>query len=367
MHPWSRKAIERTPDRVRRPVALVVRTADAALKDRLPGLAAEIAFWVLLSLPALVLTAISAAAVFGGVDGADWQDQLITRVAEVARVALTESTVQDLVVPILEGLIDEGGPALVSTAAVATVWTASRAVRVILTTLAIVYGRGELRSGWQDRLLGFGVTLGALLVGTVVAPLLIAGPAFGQTLQGWVDVDLGPLPEIWNTLYWPTTVVIATLAIALLYYLGVPGPTRWVRSLPGAVLATGVWLLGSAGLRLYGVWIAAGESAYGPLAGPVVALLWLWLTGFAVLLGGEINAQIDHVWPPDHRHPDVEVLVTDVADEPTAPDASGHDDGALGDIDEVGTRELPATGPTADAARDDETTRPINAPRGPRS
>jgi membrane protein len=357
--------IERTPRRVRRPVALLVRTGDAAIRDRLPGLAAEIAFWVLLSLPALVLTAIAAASVV--LEGADWQQQLIDRVAEVSRIALTETTV-GRIESVLQDLIREAGFAIVSTAALATVWTASRAVRVVLTTLTIVYGRHDERAGWQDRLLGFAITLGALLIGIVLAPLLVAGPAFGQTLQDRVALDLSPLPEIWRALYWPTTVVMATLVIALLYHLGVPGRATWRRALPGAVLATGVWLAGSAGLRLYGMWIAAGDSAYGSLAGPVVAMLWLWLTGFAVLLGGELNAQIEHVWPPDHHQPDVEVLVTDVGEEPPH-DAAGRAAAESASPHEP-TRELSSVEPPerpSKAPSEDGTTRPINAPRAPRS
>lgn len=308
------------------------------MRDRLPGLAAEIAFWVLLSLPALLLTAIAAASVV--LEGTDWQAQLIDRIVEVSRVALTENTIDELVVPVLEGLVDEGGFALVSTAAVATVWTASRAVRVVLTTLTIVYDSRDPRPGWQDRLLGFAITVAAVLFGLIIAPLLVAGPAFGETIQSWTTLDLDPLPTLWRSVYWPLVVVIAALAISLLYHLGVPGRTRWIRALPGAAVATGAWLAGSAGLRLYGMWVATGESTYGPLAGPVVVLLWLWLSGFAVLLGGELNAQIEVVWPRDHHEPDVEVLVSDA-----------H----AGDLDD------PDDQPT------EELTRPIKAPPGPRS
>ena len=77
-------------------------------------------------------------------------------------------------------------------------------------------------------------------------------------------------------------------------------PRRRAVRIGGAVVATGVWLAGSAGLRIYGAWVAEGQSAYGPLAGPIVALLWLWLTGFAVLLGAELNAQIERVWTDPH-------------------------------------------------------------------
>ena len=298
VHPVTQKLIDRSPERLRRPVDLSARTVDGALGDRLPGLAAEIAFWVLLSLPALVLAGIaslgSIGTWFGGIDAGQWQRQLMNRVTEVARVGLTETTVENVVRPLLEQLLQGGGIGLISFAFLTAVWTASRAVRVVLTTVTIVYDRDDTRPAWLVRLLGMVVTIGALLLGAVLAPLLIAGPNFGEQLAEWVNVDLGPLPEVWARTYWPGVIVLATAGIATLYHLGVPGRTRWRHDLPGAILATVVWLAGSAGLRLYALWSLNSQSIYGPMAGPIVALLWLWLTALAVLLGGELNAQLDH-------------------------------------------------------------------------
>jgi membrane protein len=300
--------IRRAPRRLRRPVAASIRTVDAAIADRLPGLAAEIAFWVLLSLPALVLALIAAVGLVVGADGTDWQDQIIGQVREVASVALTQTTIERGVVPILEELFEFASASVISFAFIAALWTASRAVKVVLDTIAVVAGRAEVRPGWKVRLLGFGVTVVALIIGVVLAPLLIAGPGFGETLAGWfadqLGADIGLVATIWSTAYWPVVVVLATMALAVLYQIGVPGRTRWRGSWPGAVLATGVWLLGSAGLRLYGASISDGSSAYGPLAGPIVALLWLWVTGFAVLLGAELNAQLARTWPAIRDQPE---------------------------------------------------------------
>jgi membrane protein len=297
VHPLSRTIIERSPPRVRRPVTVAVRTVDTAMSDRLPGLAAEIAFWVVLSMPALLVAAIASASLIGTVNGEDWQTQLIDRIAEVASVALTLETIEVVVRPVLRSLVDTAGAGIVSFAFLVAVWVASRAVKVVLTTVAIVYGREGQRAPWIDRLLGFGVTIAALVVMTVIAPLLIAGPAFGEQLDDWVDLDLSVIADLWTTFYWPVVVLLATGALALLYHLAVPGRSRWRGDLPGAVLATGLWLLGSAGLRLYGAIIAETGSVYGPLAGPIVGLLWLWLTGLAVLLGAELNAQIELTRP----------------------------------------------------------------------
>jgi membrane protein len=276
-------------------VALLVRTADASVADRLPGLAAELAFWVLLSAPALLLTAIATLSLVAG-EGSRWQDQLVDRIVEVSSVALTRQALDNVIRPLLEQLIEGTNLSVVSLAFLATIWTASRAVKVVLVTIALTYGEQSPRGAGQ-RVLGIVLTLTGLVVGLVLAPLLIAGPNFGERLGdlGFGNGDV--VAAAWRALYWPGVTIVATAVLASLYHVGAPWPTRWLRDLPGAVLATTVWLAGSGALRLYGTWILGTDSVYGPLAGPLVGLLWLWLTGFAVLLGAQLNAQIEHLWP----------------------------------------------------------------------
>ena len=291
MHPVSRRLIARSPRGLRPPLALVVRTIDRSIDHRLPGLAAEIAFWVLLSLPALLLATIATAGVLGG-ERAHWREQLMDRVTEVSRIALTPRTINDVVEPVLRGLFEQGGIGLVSFAFLATVWTASRAVRVVLTTIAVTADAQGVRPGWQQRLLGFGLTFIALLLGIVLAPLVLAGPGFGEQLAEAIGPEAALLGTVWRATYWPVTATLTIVALSVLYHVGVPGRTPWRFDLPGALLATALWLLGSGALRLYGAWVLDDDTPYGSLAGPIVGMLWVWLTGLAVLVGAEFNAQV---------------------------------------------------------------------------
>lgn len=295
VHPLTERIINRSPERARRPLLLLARTIDGAIADRLPGLAAELAFWVLLSLPALLLTAIAALSLVAG-DGSGWQDDLVDRIVEVSSIALSGDVIDSVLRPVLVQLIDGTTVSVVSIAFVTTVWTASRAMRVVLVTIAITYGQEE-PTGFGQRILGFVLTLLGILVGLIVAPLLIVGPGFGEQLGRIPGLDPNLVASVWRVAYWPTAVALVTGVLASVYHLGAPWHTRWLRDLPGAVLATCGWLAGSAGLRLYGTWILDSDSVYGPLAGPIVALLWVWLTGFAMLLGAEFNAQIERLWP----------------------------------------------------------------------
>lgn len=294
----STAVIARTPRAVRRPVEVLLHTVGNALRARLPGLAAEIAFYVLLSLPALMVAVIAAIPAFlPELDGQDWQEELIARALEVSSVALTSATIDSVVDPLLRTLLSGGGVGVVSTAFVAAIWVASRAVNVVLTTTALVYGSVVARAAWRQRLIGFATTLGALVVGVVLAPLLLAGPSFAGQLEELLSIELGPLATIWEWAYWPTVIALAIAALAVLYRVAVPRRARWWRDLPGATIATGVWLLGSGGLRIYGSYLGETDSIYGPMSGPIVVLLWLWLTALAVLLGAQLNAQIERTGP----------------------------------------------------------------------
>ncbi|MEX2324722.1 MAG: YihY/virulence factor BrkB family protein [Nitriliruptoraceae bacterium] len=288
----SERIVTAAPAAMQRPVRVVVKTASSAVADRLPGLAAEIAFWVLLSLPALLLAVVASFGLIGDWLGPDWQDQLSERVSETAGLVLADSVVDNTILPVLDQLLEGGGVGLVSIAFIAAVWTASRAVKVVLQTVTIVSARAQLRDGWKDRLIGFGITFAAMLSGIVFAPILLAGPNFGTQISRLLAVPASPVETAWSWAWWPVVLVGATLTIALIYHVGIPGVSRWRTQLPGAAFATASWLLGSAGLRLYGTWFMSTDSIYGSLAGPLVALLWLWLSGFAVLLGAELNAAI---------------------------------------------------------------------------
>lgn len=291
MHPVIRSAAQRAPAPLSRPAAVLLRIAEGVTWNRLPGLAAEITFWMLLSVPAFVVAVLAAVGLVA-TTGSNWEAELVARMVEVSRLVLSSSTINNIVDPVLRRLIEDTGAGVISLSFVAATWTASRAVNAALVAIALVYRRGGKLSRVKGRLLGLALTLGALVVGAVLAPLLIAGPGFGERLQTLSRIDLEWLVEVWRVAYWPAVMIVATFALAALYHLGTPLRTTWRHEVPGAVAATAVWLAGSGGLRLYGAWIAESRSVYGPLSGPIVLLIWMWLTAFAVLLGAQLNAVI---------------------------------------------------------------------------
>ena len=295
----SEVIIERSPTRVRAVVELALRTVQDTLDDRVPGLAAEVAFFVLLSLPPLLLLALGTVGYIGdAVPG--FADDAARRLLGLASLVLTDDTVE-LLRPVVEGVLTEGRGDLASVGVVLTLYSASRALRVVVVALTIAYDLPERRRSWQHRVWGLGLTIVAVVLGAVAIPLLVLGPGFGRVIGTYIVAGDTVIDLVWRVAYWPVAAVIATGLLAALYHVAAPWATPWRRDLPGAALAMVLWLAGSAGLRLYTSGSVVSDPVFAPLAGPVVLLLWLYVSAFAVLLGAELNAEIENMWPSIDR------------------------------------------------------------------
>lgn len=300
VHPVTLHLIDRTPRRLRPGVELVLRTVDDTLNDRVPGLAAEVAFWMILSLPPLLLAVIGGVGFIGESLGQDFQAELVTGILELAERVFAASTVKDVVEPTVTAIVQEGRGDVVSIGFVLVLWTASRATKVILTAVAIAYDLPDSRPGWKQRVYGFALTVAGFLVGLVLIPLLLVGPRFGGVVSDLFG-GVTTIESIWQTLYWPATGVVGMALLAGLYHLGAPWWTPWRRDIPGAVLAFLGAAAGTVGLRAYFSATFADDAIYEQLAAPIAILLWLYVSAFAVLLGAELNAEIEKMWPRGRR------------------------------------------------------------------
>lgn len=314
----SEEIIARTPERARPGVELTLRTIEDTFEDRVPGLAAEVAFFVLLSLPPLLLLGLGAVGFIGEV-APDFPQEAERELLELARTVLTDETVR-LLEPVVSELLREGRADIASLGVVLTIYSASRALRVVVVALTIAYDLEQTRPSWLQRVYGLLLTVIGVVLGVAAVPLLVSGPEFGSRLAVRLGVP-GVFGDVWRLGYWPTAAVVATLLVAVLYHYGAPWRTPWRRDLPGAVLAMVVWMAGSAGLRVYVRASLVGDDVFAPLAGPLVLLLWVYISAFAVLLGAELNAEIERMWPTDRPdQPD------DAADQPDDTDDTDDTD-----------------------------------------
>lgn len=275
---------------------LGVRTIRDSFDDRLPGLAAEMAFYILLSLPPLLLVGLGAVGYIGELFGPETVDTVRLRILKSAGAVLTPSTMRDVVGPAVDRLLEQGRADILSVGAVLALWSGSRALRVTVQAVTIAYDLEDRRSWWQHRLLSLGLTFAGILTGAVLLPLLVAGPRAGESLAsryGLAEVfDL-----VWRILYYPVVVLLGLAVLTWVYHVVPPVRTAWRRDFPGAILAFVVWLAASTALRIYALQFVETNSPYSAFGTPLVMLLWIYVSGVALLVGAELNAEIEKMWP----------------------------------------------------------------------
>ncbi|MFD4661580.1 YihY/virulence factor BrkB family protein [Kitasatospora sp. NPDC058444] len=269
---------------------LVKDTTNTCVEYRVTGLAAEAAFFTLLSIPPLLL---GLAGTLGYLDeflGAGTIDRLKHDIVSAAGTVLSDSSVKEVVVPLLNGVFDHTRPDLVSIGFLLSLWSGSRALYIFIDTITVMYGLDGKRGIVKTRLMSLGLYFGALVIGSLVLPLLMAGP-------GLVENAVPGVAGLVGALYWPVAIVLLIVSLTTLYHLAVPVSTPWREDIPGALVALVVLVFCSIGLRVYLVSSVEGPSVYGSLAAPVAVLLWIFVVALAVLIGAAMNAAIDRRWP----------------------------------------------------------------------
>ncbi|NIK59931.1 YihY/virulence factor BrkB family protein [Kribbella shirazensis] len=292
---------------------LLTQTVGVCLRYRVTGLAAEGAFFAILSLPPLIF---GLAGSLGYIASKWFEVETINdikqQIAELAARALTDDSVQSVIVPTLNQVLNGGRPDVISIGFVLALWSGSRALNVFVDTITIMYGMGGKRGIVRTRALSFSLYCAALVIGVIVLPLVLAGPDA-------VDALLPHRLDFLNQLYWPVVTILSAGFLNTLYHLSVPVRTPWVSDLPGSFLALSIWILGSFVLRWILQSTVGGTSIYGPLAAPIAVLMWLYMSAIAVLIGAALNAVVDRLWP--HK-----AQVAEVKQSATTDDEAPRDD-----------------------------------------
>lgn len=270
---------------------LLTQTIGVCLRYRVTGLAAEGAFYAILSLPPLIF---GLAGSLGYIASKWFEVETINdikqQIVDLAAQALTDDSIRNVISPTLDQVLNGGRPDVISIGFVLALWSGSRALNVFVDTITIMYGMGGKRGIVKTRALSFSLYCAALVIGVIVLPLVLAGPDA-------VDALLPHRLDFLNQLYWPVVTILSAGFLNTLYHLSVPIRTPWVSDLPGSFLALSIWILGSFVLRWILQSTVGGTSIYGPLAAPIAVLMWLYMTAIAVLIGAALNAVVDRLWP----------------------------------------------------------------------
>lgn len=278
---------------------LTASTTRICMRYRVTGLAAEAGFFALLSLPPLILGLVASVGYVGARLETNLLDALKDEVAQIAGTFLTQDAVTTVILPTFDDVFTGGRFDIVSIGFVLSLWSGSRALNVFVDTISIMYGLGGQRGIVRTRALSFTLYIASLLVGVIVIPLVLVGPGLlGDLLRKW---NLPLDPAAFGSLYWPTVTLMAVVGLTTLYHLATPIRTRWLRDIPGALLALVIWVVSSFVLRLVISYSVDGTSIYGPLATPIVVLVWLYFLAIAVLIGAALNASVDEMFPHAER------------------------------------------------------------------
>ena len=263
------------------------RTATRVYKDDVLGKAAQLSYFFIFALFPLLFFLASLLGYFAQAGTQMRADLLRYLAAVVPRKAAV--LIRDTLEEITAG--SSGGK--ISFGLIVALLTASFGMSAVVSTLNAAYGVRESRPWWKAQVLAVALTAAlALLIVSALAIVL-----YGGNIGEWLAEKIPPgdtFTLAWGVLQWPVALAVVLLAFALVYYFS-PNvkDMRWQWITPGSVLGLGLWLLASFIFRAYLSLFDTYGSAYGSLGAVMVLLLWLYLTGVAILVGGEMNAVIE--------------------------------------------------------------------------
>ena len=261
------------------------RTVGAFKKDKLGVWSAALTYFGVLSIFPALLVVVS----FLGLLGESATDSLLKNLEQVA-----PGPAQEILTNAITDLQDSGSASGVAfvVGIVAAVWSSSGYVAGFMDASNAIYGVEEGRGLTK----ALPVRVGLTLVLMVLAGLI----AFSVALSGGLAREVGDVVglgdsavNVWNLAKWPVLLVLVSLLLAILYW-GAPNVKMRFRLLsPGSLLAVLGWLIASLLFAFYVANFGSYSKIYGALAGPIIFLLWLWITNICVLLGAELDAELE--------------------------------------------------------------------------
>jgi membrane protein len=269
-------------------MAILIRAGKESLKDHVTNLAAALAYYAFLAIPSLLLVAVGIFSLVGDRDGVEEITDRLQGVVPQEALALIDETLDRVV-----ETQSDSGLVMIVVGSVLALWTVTGAMETLIWALNSAYDREETRGFFKRRVTALVMIVLLLFAFVLAFGLLVLGPH----LSGWVGDAVGleaVVKWLWWTAQWPILILGLFFAFATILYLGpnVDHP-RWQFLSVGTTIAVLVWLLASGGFAFYVSQFASYNKAWGSLAGVIIMLTWLWISGLALLFGAEVNAETE--------------------------------------------------------------------------
>ena len=266
---------------------LLKRTAKETSADNVLGLAAQLAYYFLLALVPAIVFLVALTSFFPPA----LVDSMLSGLA-----AFAPADVHAIVAEQITSLRGGGHGSVLTFGLLFALWSSSAALVAITDALNRAYDIDEGRPWWKVRLTAIGLTLGLALFVLLAFALVMIGPTLADH---WAtQFGLGPAFALaWKILQWPVVFVLIVAALAMLNYFAPDAEQDWAWITPGAVIAAVLWIIASLAFKVYLTNFADYNATYGSLGGVIVLMLWFYISGIAVLVGAEMNAEIEHASP----------------------------------------------------------------------
>jgi len=200
----------------------------------------------------------------------------------------------------------------------ASIWAASGYIGAFMDASNTIWDVDEGRPFWKKIPIRLAITIAMLILLAVSAALVVVTGPIAQQIGNLIGVG-DTAVSVWNIAKWPALLIVASGMLALLYWAAPnvkqPG-FRWIS--PGSVVAVVLWLLASAVFAFYVANFGSYNKTYGSLGGIIVFLIWLWITNIAILLGAELNAELERGHQIEQGHPADREPFLEVRDEPAS-------------------------------------------------
>ena len=256
--------------------------------DDVWGRAAQLAYYFLLALfPLLIFLTATLGLMLGSGEGL--RQSLFNYLSQVmpgSAFQLVNTTMTEITGASNAGKLSFG--------LLATLWAASNGMGAITQSLNAAYDLEESRPWWKQRLVAIALTIALSILVITALLLMLWGGRIADFLEAHYQLG-GFFSVAWKTIQWPIVFAFMVTSFALIYYFAPDvKEQKWTWLTPGSAIGVVLWVLASLGFKLYLHFFNSYSATYGSLGAVIILMLWLYFTGTAILIGGEINSEIEN-------------------------------------------------------------------------